>query len=154
MEHCDKISVQKLAEKIGKCLKSGDSIFLYGPVGVGKTFFVSCLVREILSVRGVDELVTSPTFNLVNIYDQAKDPIWHVDLYRLKDLTDITEIGLEQAFFDAICLVEWPDILDDEIAKRAICLSIKNSKLEPNLRDLELVIPKKNFNNDYFDIEI
>ena len=92
MEHCDKISVQKFAEKIGKCLKSGDSIFLYGPVGVGKTFFASCLVREILSLRGVDELVTSPTFNLVNIYDQAKDPIWHVDLYRLKDLTDITEI--------------------------------------------------------------
>ena len=154
IENCDKIYVQKFAEKIGKCLKSGDSIFLYGPVGVGKTFFVNCLVRGVLSLKGVDDLVTSPTFNLVNIYNQNKDPIWHVDLYRLEHPTDINELGLEQAFFEAICLVEWPDILDNAIVERAIRLSIHNSKSESNLRDLELVIPKRNFNNECFYIEI
>ena len=154
MKNCDKGYVQALAEKIGKCLKIGDSIFLYGPIGAGKTFFASHLIKEILSVEGVDDVITSPTFNLVNIYDQQTDPIWHVDLYRLRDPSDVNEIGLEQAFFEAICLVEWPDILANEIADQAIRLSICNSESSLNLRDLELVIPKKNFNNEYFNINI
>ena len=154
MKNCDKGYVQVLAEKIGKCLQIGDSIFLYGPVGAGKTFFASHLIKEILSAEGVGDVITSPTFNLVNIYDQQAAPIWHVDLYRLRNPSDINEIGLEQAFFEAICLVEWPEILAGEIADQAIRLSICNSELALNLRDLELVIPKKNFNNKLFNITI
>ena len=138
------------AERLACHLKVGDSILINGPVGVGKTFFISCLIKRKLSDIGILQPVTSPTFNLVQIYDELDDPIWHFDLYRLEKPTELIEIGLEQAFHEAICLVEWPDILDKRIVARAASLSMRFSASKPDKRDLDLILPEKNFNNEKF----
>ena len=136
-----------LAEKLGDNLRAGDSIFLKGPIGVGKTFVISCLIRKKLLDIGIEQHVTSPTFNLVQIYDELYYPIWHIDLYRLKNQEELIEIGLEEAFHEAICLLEWPDILGETTIAKAVVLSIRFSSLDSNKRDLDIFIPEKNFNN-------
>ena len=112
-----------LARYVGDNLRIGDSILFNGPVGVGKTFFISCLIKKQLSDMGKEDLLLLP-FNLVQIYDDLPNPIWHVDLYRLKKSSELIEIGLEQAIHEAVCLVEWPDLLDKCITRRAVTVSL------------------------------
>ena len=132
-----------LAEKLGDHLRTGDSIFLKGPIGVGKTFVIGCLIRKKLLDIGIEQHVTSPTFNLVQIYDELYDPIWHIDLYRLKNQEELIEIGLEEAFHEAVCLLEWPDILGETTIGKAVVLSIRFSTLDSNKRDLDIFIPER-----------
>jgi tRNA threonylcarbamoyladenosine biosynthesis protein TsaE len=69
--------------------------------------------------------VTSPTFNIVQIYETSIGDIWHVDLYRLNNINEIEEIGILEAMQESICLIEWPELLDDLIQSREyikICL--------------------------------
>ena len=143
-----------LAEKLGDHLRAGDSIFLKGPIGVGKTFVIGCLIRKKLLDIGIEQHVTSPTFNLVQIYDELYYPIWHIDLYRLKNQEELIEIGLEEAFHEAICLLEWPDILGETTIGKAVVLSIRFSTLDSNKRDLDIFIPEKNFNNKKYYVNI
>ena len=99
----------KIARRLGAVLVAGDTVLLSGDVGAGKTHFARALIQSLLAAP---EDVPSPTFTLVQVYDTASDiEIWHADLYRLSDLTEVDELGLTQAFNDAICLVEWPDRL-------------------------------------------
>lgn len=97
-----------LAAKIGPLLKPGDVLLLEGEIGAGKTHFARALIQAMLPVQ---EDVPSPTFTLVQIYDTQKGEIWHADLYRLSQGDEIIELGLAEAFEDAICLVEWPERL-------------------------------------------
>ena len=99
-----------LARAIATRLQPGDTILLDGPVGAGKTHFARCLIQSLLDIP---EDVPSPTFTLVQTYDTLGGEIWHADLYRLGHPEEVVELGLEQAFDDAICLVEWPDRLGD-----------------------------------------
>ena len=99
---------------------------------------------------GFEDFVTSPTFNLVQIYDELDDPIWHIDLYRIEKPKELIEIGLEQALHEAICLIEWPDILGETIADKAAVISIGVSPSDLNKRDLSVIIPEINFNNEKF----
>ena len=140
-----------LARYVGDNLRIGDSILFNGPVGVGKTFFISCLIKKQLSDMGKEDFITSPTFNLVQIYDDLPNPIWHVDLYRLKKSSELIEIGLEQALHEAVCLVEWPDLLDKCITHRAVTVSLSFSLEDSGKRDIKLSVPTKNMNNQKFD---
>lgn len=96
------------AVKLGQGLRAGDVVLLSGPVGAGKTHFARALIQSLLDVP---EDVPSPTFTLVQTYDTQKGALWHADLYRIGTDTEIDELGLVEAFEDAICLVEWPDRL-------------------------------------------
>lgn len=111
-----------LARKIGPLLGPGDTILLAGGVGAGKTHFARCLIQSRLSEP---EDVPSPTFTLVQTYDTDAGDIWHADLYRLSDLSEIDELGLTQAFADAICLIEWPDRLGTEAPASALTLHLE-----------------------------
>ncbi len=84
--------------------RAGDVIALSGPLGVGKT----TLVRGFLAGLGHDDEVPSPSFAIVQPYDALDPPAWHVDLYRLNDPSEVTELGLDAAD-DAVLLVEWPE---------------------------------------------
>lgn len=99
-----------LARTLAPGLRAGDVLLLSGPVGAGKTHFARCLIRALTTP---DEEVPSPTYTLVQTYPGPGAGIWHADLYRLADPAESIELGLTEAFEDAITLVEWPDRLGD-----------------------------------------
>ena len=94
-----------LAASIAPRLASGDVILLEGPIGAGKSAFARALIRARL---GRMEDVPSPTFTLVQTYDDPHGDLWHCDLYRLGDPDEALELGVDEAFTTAICLIEWP----------------------------------------------
>lgn len=98
----------RLAARIGARLRPGDTLLLSGPIGAGKSHFARCLIQ---SLQDVPEDVPSPTFTLVQSYAVPAGEIWHADLYRLGDPQELAELGLDEAFETAICLVEWPERL-------------------------------------------
>ena len=106
----DEDATTQFGARIAPCLIPGDCILLDGPIGSGKTH----LARAIIQTRiGTSEDVPSPTYTLVQVYENDEGEIWHSDLYRLTNTFEISELGLEQAFETAITLVEWPDRLPD-----------------------------------------
>lgn len=98
------------AARFAAVLTAGDTLLLEGDIGAGKTAFARALIRARL---GRMEDVPSPTFTLVQTYDDGTLEIWHCDLYRLTAPEEVLELGLSDAFDDAICLIEWPDRLGD-----------------------------------------
>ena len=113
----------RLARVLAPRLQAGDTVLLEGPIGAGKTHFCRALIRARL---GRDEDVPSPTFTLVQTY-QADVDIWHADLYRLTHPDEARELGLEEAFDQAICLVEWPDRLGRYVPPGAITIRLSPS---------------------------
>ena len=82
-------------------------ICISGPLGAGKSELCRAIIRARIRNRHLE--VPSPSYTLVNVYDHAAGEIWHADLYRIGDVSEIQEIGLEDAIEDAIVLVEWPE---------------------------------------------
>lgn len=98
-----------LGENLGKCLKSGDIVMLFGELGAGKTTLTQGICHGLGLPRG--EYIRSPTFTLINEY-QGKCPIYHVDLYRTETQDEIEGLGLEEILFGkGITIVEWAEKL-------------------------------------------
>lgn len=110
-EICVKLPDEQATDALGallaKSLRAGDVVLLEGPIGAGKSHLARAVIRNRL---GRMEDVPSPTFTLVQTYESDPD-IWHADLYRLSHPDESLELGLNEAFVTAICLVEWPDRL-------------------------------------------
>ncbi len=120
----------RLAAQLGVWLGAGDVVLLSGPVGAGKSHFARALIQSRLAALGRCEDVPSPTFTLVQSYDLGDVELWHADLYRLSDTHEIIELGLEQAFEEAICLVEWPERLGDLAPADALHLRLNVGEQE------------------------
>lgn len=106
----DLAACRKLGASLAASLQTGDIVTLSGNLGAGKTE----LCRAIIHSMGYDEDVPSPTFNLVQVYEPDLEDIdtpavWHMDLYRLENKSDVYELGIEDAFDTAVTLIEWPD---------------------------------------------
>ena len=114
-----------IAAAIGRVLGAGDVLLLEGPIGAGKTHFARSLIQDRMQAEGAIEDVPSPTFTLVQCYPFQDAEIWHADLYRLTDPNEVIELGLEEAFETAICLVEWPDRLADLVPPKALTLQLE-----------------------------
>ena len=99
---------------------AGDVITLSGPLGVGKT----ALARGFIAALGHDGEVPSPSFAIVQPYDGLDPPVWHVDLFRIKQPSEIAELGLDAAV-DAVLLVEWPERAGDVAWPEALALSLE-----------------------------
>jgi len=123
-----------LAATLAPALAPGDVILLAGEVGAGKTHFARSLIAASLE-RPED--IPSPTFTLVQSYPGRQGEIWHADLYRLSGLSEIEELGLPQAFSEAICLVEWPDRLGPLAPDDALTLALAPGD-DPDRRALSL----------------
>lgn len=108
------------AVQLAAGLRAGDVVLLAGEVGAGKTHFARAAITSLLEQA---EDVPSPSFTLVQTYDTADGPIWHSDLYRVTSTAEIEELGLSEAFEEAICLVEWPDRLGDLAPMDALLLT-------------------------------
>lgn len=98
---------EALAARLAPGFRAGDTVLMEGPVGAGKSLFV----RAVIHALGIAEDVPSPTFTLVQTYEAPDFEIWHADLYRLGGPDDVIELGLEEAFAQALCFIEWPDRL-------------------------------------------
>lgn len=117
-----------LGRKLAELARSGDVILLEGPIGAGKSSLARAFIRARL---GAGEEVPSPTFTLVQVYDDPGQgegggtEIWHADLYRLSHPDEVWELGLDQAFATAICLVEWPDRLGRHLPPDALRIRLE-----------------------------
>lgn len=116
----------RFAAALADVVGPGDAILLEGPIGSGKTHFARSLIQARLRADGAPpEDVPSPTFTLVQTYDTGHIEIWHADLYRLTHPDEAEELGLFQAFEEAVCLVEWPDRLGDLAPRDALALAFE-----------------------------
>ena len=113
------------AAKLAPHLRPGDVILLQGGLGAGKTHFARALIQARLAAAGLAEDVPSPTFTLVQTYDDGAVELWHADLYRLSHLDEIAELGLEDAFETGICLIEWPDRLAEATPQNALTIQLE-----------------------------
>ena len=113
------VDTVKLAEKFSHILKKGEVVFLYGKMGVGKTTFIKHLINNFQKNNDLKQTeVTSPTFNLVNEYDSGDFVIHHYDLFRLKNIQEINNIGLFENIEKNLTLIEWPEKIEKMIKKR------------------------------------
>ena len=111
--------LEKIANNIKKIASTGDSIFLYGEIGVGKTTFARKLINNYeLENKIKKSEVLSPTFNIVFEYDIKDFTIKHYDLYRLKNVKDIQNIGLFENTEQCITLIEWPELIKEKPLNR------------------------------------
>ena len=111
--------LEKIANNIKKAVLPGDSIFLYGEIGVGKTTFARMLINNYeLENKIKKSEVLSPTFNIVFEYDIKDFTIKHYDLYRLKNVKDIQNIGLFENTEKSITLIEWPELIQEKPLNR------------------------------------
>ena len=121
---------KKFSEKISKIIKLGDTIFLYGEIGVGKTTFVRFLVNHLEVENKIKKSdILSPTFNIVYEYEIGKTKIYHYDLYRLKNYKDILELGMFDISKDHIKIIEWPELIESK-PKDRIDILFQYSKLK------------------------
>ena len=103
----------------------GDStvVAFYGNMGAGKTTFVKAVCEEL----GVDDVITSPTFSIVNEYrsEQTGELIYHFDFYRVKKIEEVYDMGFEDYFYSgALCFIEWPELCEEVLPDDTVKVSI------------------------------
>ena len=90
--------ISSIAKRLSEILEIGDILFLKGSIGAGKSFFARCIIREYLNISKVYEDIPSPSFSLVQTYDNIKPKVCHVDLYRISFSSELEEIGLDNIY--------------------------------------------------------
>ena len=106
----------KFAKSLAENAKPGDIICLNGDLGVGKTVFTQGFALGL----GITESVNSPTFTILQIYDEGRMPLYHFDVYRISDPDEMDELGYEEYFFgDGVCLIEWSELIEEIIPEDA-----------------------------------
>lgn len=124
-------AIRAAAQQFVNSIGEAHVIAFYGSMGAGKTTFVKALCQEL----GVDDVITSPTFALVNEYtDGHGDSIYHFDFYRIRRIEEVYDMGYEDYFYSGnLCLLEWPelieDILPDDTVRVKISVDADGSRL-------------------------
>jgi len=111
-----------LGRKLGEEAKAGQVFTLIGDLGVGKTVFTKGIAKGL----GITEPVNSPTFTIVQIYEEGRLPLYHLDVYRISDVEEMEEIGYEDYFYgDGICLIEWANLIEEILPERFCRITIE-----------------------------
>lgn len=112
----------ELGEKIGKEAKAGTVYTLNGDLGVGKTVFTQGVAKGL----GITEPVNSPTFTIVQIYDEGRIPFYHFDVYRIGDVEEMEEIGYQEYFYgDGLCIIEWASLIEEILPEDCKSITIE-----------------------------
>ena len=112
----------ELGKKIGEAAKPGQVYTLNGDLGVGKTVFA----QGVAAGLGITEPVSSPTFTIVQVYEEGRLPFYHFDVYRIGDIEEMEEIGYDDYFFgEGICLIEWAELIRDILPEKRIEITIE-----------------------------
>ena len=99
-----------LGRQIGQQAEAGEIYTLIGDLGVGKTV----LTQGVAAGLGIEEPVNSPTFTIVQIYEEGRLPFYHLDVYRIGDVEEMEEVGYEDCFYgEGVCLIEWADLIEE-----------------------------------------
>jgi tRNA threonylcarbamoyladenosine biosynthesis protein TsaE len=134
MNLADEAATLTLGEKLANILQPGDVITLTGNFGAGKTTFV----RGLLAALGHSGEVPSPSFAIVQPYEDLDPPVWHADLYRLEDPSELAELGLD-SLGDSVLIVEWPERAGAAAWPDALRLSLQITG--PSRRRLTAEVP-------------
>ncbi len=111
-----------IGKKIGEKARAGQILCLDGDLGTGKTVFT----QGVAAGLGVEEAVNSPTFTILQIYEEGRIPLYHFDVYRIADLEEMEEIGYEEYFYgEGICLIEWASLIGEQIPSSAIWITLE-----------------------------
>ena len=113
---------QALGKKIGETAKPGDVYTLVGDLGVGKTVFT----QGIADGLGITEPVSSPTFTIVQVYEEGRMPFYHFDVYRIGDIEEMDEIGYEDYFYgEGLCMIEWANLIEEILPDKRYDVTIE-----------------------------
>ena len=104
----------QIAKNLAKQAKAGDVYCLSGDLGVGKTVFTKGFAKGL----GIQEPVNSPTFTIMQIYEEGNLPLYHFDVYRIEDVEEMEEIGYEDYFYgEGVCFIEWAELIKEILPK-------------------------------------
>ena len=129
-------NTKEIAASMARFCRQGDVFALNGTLGMGKSVFARAFIQSLCGE--VD--VPSPTFTLVQMYDTQDFCIYHYDLYRIKSAEEIFELGIEEAMYDGVCLIEWPERMKGYLPRKTI-----NIEISPNGSGRKIEI---SFNDD------
>ncbi len=111
-----------LGKSLGEAAKPGDVICLNGDLGVGKTVFTQGFADGL----SITEPVNSPTFTIVQEYHDGRLPLYHFDVYRIGDISEMDEVGYEDYFFgEGVCLIEWSNLIEEILPDHMISVTIE-----------------------------
>ena len=111
-----------LGEKLGREAKSGQIYTLNGDLGTGKTVFTQGFAAGL----GITEPVNSPTFTILQVYEEGRMPFYHFDVYRIGDVEEMDEIGYEDCFYgEGVCLIEWAELIEEILPENVIVVTIE-----------------------------
>ena len=112
-------NLNSITSKILQEISENDCIFLIGEIGVGKTTFARSFINNLQKKKGVKQTqVLSPTFNLLYEYDINRFKIMHYDLYRIKDVKELKQLGIFKDETSSIKIIEWPELIETNISNR------------------------------------
>ena len=111
-----------LGEKIGREALPGQVYTLNGDLGVGKTVFT----QGVAAGLGIQEPVNSPTFTIVQVYEEGRMPFYHFDVYRIGDVEEMEEIGYQDYFYgEGLCMIDWAQLIEEIIPENARHITIE-----------------------------
>ena len=112
----------QLGVDIGKNAKAGQVYTLVGDLGVGKTVFTQGLAKGL----EIEESISSPTFTIVQVYDEGRLPFYHFDVYRIGDISEMDEIGFEDYVYgEGVSLIEWANLIEEILPESRIAITIE-----------------------------
>ena len=112
----------KVGYDLGNSAEKGQIFCMSGDLGVGKTVFTQGFAAGL----GVEDNVNSPTFTIVQEYEDGRIPLYHFDVYRISDVSEMDEIGYEEYFYgEGVCLIEWAEIIEDILPKDVTWITIE-----------------------------
>ena len=126
----------EFGKKLGEEAHKGSVYALIGDLGVGKTVFSQGLAKGL----GIEDAVGSPTFTILQIYDEGRLPFYHFDVYRISDIAEMDEIGYEDYFYgDGVCLIEWAGLIEEILPEEYIRITIqKNTEKGFDFREIKV----------------
>lgn len=112
----------ELGKKIGEQAQPGQIYTLVGNLGVGKTVFT----QGVAAGLQITEPINSPTFTIIQVYEEGRMPFYHFDVYRIGDIEEMEEIGYDDYFFgEGICLIEWANLIEEILPEKRIAITIE-----------------------------
>ena len=118
--------IRSAARQFIDSMPAGKVFAFYAKMGAGKTTFIKAICEEM----GVDDVITSPTFAIVNEYETAEaETIYHFDFYRIKKLDEVYDMGYEEYFYSGnLCFIEWPELIEDLLPEDATKVTIEEAE--------------------------